>query len=81
MTEKQIKQFFNDVMINERIYGWSLNFTTDYFCWLRFKTKHTQFFWKQMKLLTNKYLKCDLDENNKNHKKYSTNGIYSLKYQ
>ncbi len=31
------QQFFRDVCHNERIYGWTLNFTTDSYCWLKDK--------------------------------------------
>lgn len=33
MSSKQIQHFFNNVMMCENIHGWTLNFTTDYYCW------------------------------------------------
>lgn len=43
--------------------------------------KHNSDFWKRLELLTRKYLKSDLDDIQKKHKCYSTNGFYSLKYK
>ena len=43
--------------------------------------KHNPSFWKRLEYLTMKYLKRDLDKNQKNHKKYMTIGRISLIYR
>lgn len=42
--------------------------------------KHNPDFWKRLEYLTSKFLKQDLDTNQKNHKKFMTTGIYGLCY-
>lgn len=43
--------------------------------------KHNPQFWKHLKYLTEKFLKKELDDNQINHKKFMTDGYYSLKYK
>jgi len=43
--------------------------------------KHNPSFWKHLDMLTKKYLKKELDKNQINHKRYMSNGIYSIVYQ
>lgn len=43
--------------------------------------KHNQQFWKQLELLTSKFLKKGIDNQQLKHKKYMTDGIYSLCYE
>lgn len=43
--------------------------------------KHNPDFWKKLKYITKKHLNSDLDEEQKKHMKYMTNGYYSLKYK
>ena len=42
--------------------------------------KHTPAYWKHLTLLTRKYLKRDIDDNQKKHQKYMTDGYYALHY-
>ena len=43
--------------------------------------KHNLSFWKELEYLTQKFLKKDLDENQKRHKQWMTIGIYKLCYK
>lgn len=43
--------------------------------------KHNPDFWKRLDYLTWRFLKKDLDENQKRHKDFMTNGIYALCYK
>jgi len=43
--------------------------------------KHNPQFWKHLEYLTWKFLKQDLDKNQLKHKKFMTNGYYSLCYR
>jgi hypothetical protein len=43
--------------------------------------KHNPDFWKRLNYLTWKFLKKDLDEHQKRHKKYQTNGLYNMRYK
>ena len=43
--------------------------------------KHNYDFWKRLIYLNYKFLKKDLDNNQKRHMEYSTNGCYSLIYK
>ena len=43
--------------------------------------KHNPDFWKRLNYLTWRFLKKDLDEHQKKHKQFMTNGIYRLCYK
>lgn len=43
--------------------------------------KHNPQFWKHLEFLTIKFLKRKLDKSQINHKRYMTDGIYSLCYE
>jgi len=43
--------------------------------------KHNPFFWKHLEDLIKKFLKCELDEHQKRHREYTTNGYYSIIYK
>lgn len=43
--------------------------------------KHNLAFWKRMEYLTKRFLNQELDENQKNHKMFMSEGYISLKYK
>lgn len=43
--------------------------------------KHNPTFWKKLEYLTWKFLKHDIDENQKRHKQFMSNGYISIKYK
>jgi hypothetical protein len=43
--------------------------------------KHNLAFWKRLEYLTWRFLKQDLDENNKRYKLFTSDGFISLKYK
>jgi len=43
--------------------------------------KHNPSFWKRLENLNRKFLHCDLDSHQIEHKKYMSEGFYSLKYK
>jgi hypothetical protein len=43
--------------------------------------KHNYDFWNKLKYLTHKFLKRNLDEHQKLHHQYTSQGFYSLKYK
>jgi hypothetical protein len=43
--------------------------------------KHNPAFWKRMEYLTHRFLKQDLDQNQKNHRLFMSDGYISLKYR
>lgn len=42
--------------------------------------RHNPDFWKRYEYLTRRFLRSDIDENNKKHKNYMTIGYYNLAY-